>query len=167
MANEPGVTRSSGFDEWVTPHLTTLRRYAVMLDATRDPDDLVQDTLERAWKKWWTYSPDRGSARTWLIAIAADRARRRRVRSPRLHLVELEAVPTPVESDSTDWSGQLDVRNAIARLPRRQKQAVLLFYYVDLNVRDVAEIMGCAPGTVKSTMSDARLKLAELLGDQS
>ena len=148
---------------WVRPHLPAMRRYAVLIGTKRDRDDVVQDALERAWRRWETYRADRGSARTWLLAIVADQSRRRRLRAPRLQLVELDA-GLPAAQVGVSPAERIDVQAAITRLPRRQRQAVLLFYFVDLSVAETAAAMGCAEGTVKSALSDARARLGLLLG---
>ena len=53
----------------------------------------------------------------------------------------------------------------MAALSRRQRQAVDLHYFVGLDVTTTAEVMGCAPGTVKATLHQARGRLRELLGE--
>lgn len=58
-----------------------------------------------------------------------------------------------------------DVERAIGRLSRRQRAAVDLYYFVDLDIATVAAVMGCAPGTVKATLHQARKRLHELMGD--
>ena len=58
----------------------------------------------------------------------------------------------------------LDLERAICSLSSRQKLAVDLYYFVDLDVATIAVVMGCAPGTVKATLSQARQRLHELLG---
>jgi RNA polymerase sigma-70 factor (ECF subfamily) len=63
------------------------------------------------------------------------------------------------------WAEGLDLRDAVRALPRRQREAVLLHYYVGLPIAEVAALMRCAEGTVKSTLSDARANLAKALGD--
>ena len=59
----------------------------------------------------------------------------------------------------------VDLRRAIAALPERQRTTVYLHYYLDLPVREVAQVLGCADGTVKSTLHDARRALARRLED--
>ncbi len=58
----------------------------------------------------------------------------------------------------------VDVGRQVAALPPRQRAAVVLHYFVDLTVDDVAALMGCSPGTVKSNLHDARKALAAALG---
>ena len=144
------------FDSWVTPWLPDLWRFAVSLSSLDDADDLVQDSLARAWAKRATYDPARGSARSWLLAIVADRARRRWMRRPKPVELPPAAVPEPDVR-------RLDLRRAIAALPERQRTTVFLHYYLDLPVSEVAAVLGCAEGTVKSALHDARRALARRL----
>jgi len=144
------------FDSWVTPWLPDLWRFAVSLSSLDDADDLVQDALARAWTKRASFDPARGSARSWLLAIVADHARRRWIR--RAKPVELAPTPAP-EPDPA----RLDLRRAIAALPERQRTTVFLHYYLDLPVSETAAVLGCAEGTVKSTLHDARRALARRL----
>lgn len=83
----------------------------------------------------------------------------RRARGRRRPVVEL--VDTPVEDTRRD----LDLERAVARLPARQREAVDLHYFAGLSVAETAAAMGCADGTVKSTLSDARARLRTLLGE--
>jgi RNA polymerase sigma factor (sigma-70 family) len=162
VADGSALRSRADFDDWVAPHVAMMRRAAVVAHPAGDPDEVVQDALLRAWQRWSTYRPERGSARTWLLAITADRARRSRVRARPLQLAELDL--EGVEQASA-WAEGLDLRDAVRALPARQREAVLLHYYVGLPVAQVAELMGCANGTVKSTLSDARANLAKALGD--
>ncbi len=147
------------FARWVEPHLTVLARYAGRHVAPADRDDVVQEALIRAWQRWSTYDGARGSAAAWLLAIVADRCRRHRTRQPAGHVVEL------VEHAAPSAPHDLDLERAVAALSRRQRQAVDLHYFVGLDVATTAEVMGCAPGTVKATLHQARGRLRELLGE--
>jgi RNA polymerase sigma factor (sigma-70 family) len=150
--------RTPEFDEWVAPHLDVMRRLAAVTAAGIDPDDIVQEALIRAWKKRSSFEPARGSARTWLLALTADQARRLR---SRWRTWELSDASTSVAAGG-DVTADLDLRRAIAALSPRLRQAVLL---VDLSVAEAARTMNCSEGTVKSTLSDARARLAPLLED--
>jgi RNA polymerase sigma factor (sigma-70 family) len=147
------------FARWVEPHLTVMTRYAGRQVAAADRDDVVQEALIRAWQRWSTYDEQRGAPAAWLIGILADRCRRHRTRRPLGSVVELVDTGGPA-SDSHD----LDLERAVAGLSRRQRQAVDLHYFVGLDVAAVAEVMDCAPGTVKATLHQARARLRELLG---
>jgi RNA polymerase sigma-70 factor (ECF subfamily) len=146
------------FQAWVSPHLVAMTRLATRLTTPADADDVVQESLVRAWRKRSTYDEVRGSAQSWLLAIVADRARRHRVRSkpPGQELVDL---PT----EGRDVSRSVDLERAIAALPQRQRLAVELHYILDLDVRECAVVMDCSQGTVKSTLFDARNRLRGVL----
>jgi RNA polymerase sigma factor (sigma-70 family) len=62
-----------------------------------------------------------------------------------------------------DTDARLDVVRALSHLTARQRQAVDCVYFVGLTVVETAAVMGCAEGTVKSTLSDARSRLRKLL----
>jgi RNA polymerase sigma-70 factor (ECF subfamily) len=148
---------AEAFAEWVGPHLTVMARLAARLTSDSDRDDVVQEALLRAWEKRFQYDSMRGSLRTWLLAITADQARRSRRRTR----------PAGVVADLTmpgrSLDERLDVEGAVSRLPPRQRLAVNCFYFVDLSITETAALMRCSPGTVKSTLADARHRLKELL----
>lgn len=148
------------FGAWVAPWLPDIWRFAVSLSSLDDADDLVQDSLARAWTKRATFDPARGSARSWLLAIVADRARRRWMRRPKPVLPDADRG----EVAGPD-AGRVDLRRAVAALPQRQRTTVYLHYYLDLPVSEVAQVLGCAEGTVKSALHDARRALARRLED--
>lgn len=58
---------------------------------------------------------------------------------------------------------RLDIESALQRLSRRQRLAIECRYFVDLNISDIAAVMNCSEGTVKSTLADARARLRKLL----
>lgn len=150
-----------GFAGWVRPHLAAMTRLAARLAPGADRDDVVQDALVRAWVKRSQWDPGRGSAAAWLLAITADRARRSRVRAPAptvpLLPVHAPAAPAP------DGDRRLDLDRALPRLTARQRLAVDCFYYAGLSIAETAAVMGCADGTVKSTLAEARARLRPLL----
>ncbi len=148
------------FEESIREHVPAMRRLALVAAAGADADDIVQEALLRGWRRWSTYRAERGSVRTWLLAITSDQARRWRQRR-RGTWVFSEVLPeVPIDDALPD----LDLRRAVNTLPTRQRQAVLLYYYVDLSVADVASVMGCSPGTVKSSLADARAALTRTMG---
>jgi RNA polymerase sigma-70 factor (ECF subfamily) len=160
-AREPSAVEED-FREWVVPHLVVMGRLADRLGGSAERDDIVQEALVRAWRRRSTYDASRGSARSWLLAIVADRARRHRGRlSPTAQLIDLPAEPA---SAATSIEASLDLDAAMGRLPRRQRLAVELHYMLGLGVKECATVMGCSDGTVKSTLFDARKRLRRDLG---
>ena len=149
------------FESWVRPHLADMARLASRLGVVQARDDLVQDALTRAWRRRETYDAERGTPRTWLLAIVAGEARRGWRRRLRPQPVFEEWVADGAE----DVDRRIDVERAIAALPPRQRLAVALHYFVDLRVEDCASVMGCAPGTVKWLLHEARTRLQPLVED--
>jgi RNA polymerase sigma factor (sigma-70 family) len=145
----------------VLPHVSVLVDLVARLVPQVDADDATQEALVRAWKRWETFDPSKGSLRGWLCAIALDRARRAHRRSrvvAQLHGHEVAAA-----DEIGRGTDRADLQRAVATLSRRQREAVDLVYFVGLTVADAAVVMGCAEGTVKSTLSDARRRLRPML----
>lgn len=150
------------FAAWVEPHLAAMNHLAARLVHPAEREDVVQESLMRAWRRRSTYDAARGSEVGWLLAIVSDQARRRRTRM-RPPVVLLEDADGAVVDSSRD----IDLERAIAQLSRRRRLAVNLHYFVGLDVATCAEVMGCAEGTVKATLHQARAQLFVLLEDGS
>jgi len=158
--DDAGAPESAdAFTSWVEPHWHAMAVLARRMVDGIEWEDTLQDALSAAWRSRASFDPSRGSARAWLLAITANRARTARTR-----LVPLPVDDVPDRADeSTTWR-DLDLEQAISQLPDRQRTAVSLFYFVGLPVAEVASVMGCAEGTVKSTLADARTRLRTLMG---
>lgn len=149
-----------GFDAFVAPHRRSMWVLAVRLAGPQAAEDVLQEALLTAWRRFSTYDPARGTPRTWLLVLVADRSRKHwRAHRP---TVELLDVPRPGGS-AEDLDAHLDVTRAVAGLPRRQRLAVELHYVLDLPVAECARAMGCSVGTVTSTLVDARRALRSRL----
>lgn len=135
---------------------------AARLADARDVEDVVQEALGTAWRHRDRFDPARGSARAWLLALTADHARRSRRWGVNSTAVSLDDTNAP---GITDQQADVDLRRAVDMLPARQRLAVALYYYLDLPVAEVAAVMACSTGTVKSTLADARDRLRTALGD--
>jgi RNA polymerase sigma-70 factor (ECF subfamily) len=164
MESVAATVDAAEFADWTRPALLPMTRLARRRAPNADPDDVVQDALARAWQKRAQYDAARGTPTTWLLAIVADQARAsRRSRIRRLRVVD-DAAELP-DPPAADRQSDLDLERAIERLADRQQLAVHLHYFVGLGVDETAAVMGCSPGTVKSTLFDARTRLRRLLGD--
>ena len=142
------------FDEFFAAHYDDLARTLTVAIGNRAAaEEAAQEAMTRALRRWrHVRGLDRPSA--WLYVVAMNHVRdgwRKERREPRWD--------TGFESPTVDPSGGvatvLSVRDAIATLPARQREAVVLRYLADLSLADVADAMGCAVGTVKATLHQA------------
>jgi RNA polymerase sigma-70 factor (ECF subfamily) len=143
------------------PHL---RRYARAL--AKDPaaaDDLVQDSLERAMRKWHLWL-GRGSLRGWLFRLMYnvylnDRVRRQRQdREEPMEWSETSFVHAPDQETRIEI---LQVMAAIDRLPDDQREALLLVALENMSYREAAYVLGIPTGTLRSRLSRGRETLRQ------
>ena len=124
-------------------------------------EDAVQEALLRAWERSEKGDEIR-SLEGWVTTVALNLARSglRRIRSERRARARLgtSGVGEPLTAD------RIDVDRALATLPRRQREVAVLRYYLQLDTREVASVLGLNEGTIKSTLFRARVALAEALG---
>ncbi|MDQ3106334.1 MAG: sigma-70 family RNA polymerase sigma factor [Actinomycetota bacterium] len=122
-------------------------------------DELAQEALVRLCRHW-DQLPSEADAARWVNRVAFNLAKSTfRTRAVRKRVTERYG-PTLAPSEGThDRDTSLAVRTAVARLPERQRRVIILRYFCDLPVRDVADRMGCPEGTVKSLTSQAIVAL--------
>ncbi|MES2026719.1 MAG: RNA polymerase sigma factor [Pseudomonadota bacterium] len=137
-----------------------LRRYARALIGDRTgADDLVQDTMERGWKKLSSWQ--RGSdMRAWLFGIMHN-LHIDQVRRPSVATEELDDdTPLPATHHSlTDGLEMRDLDSALRTLPPEQREILLLIALEEMSYDEVAATLGLPLGTVMSRLSRARQKL--------
>ncbi|MDP9344023.1 MAG: sigma-70 family RNA polymerase sigma factor [Actinomycetota bacterium] len=118
-------------------------------------EDATQEAFARVFARW-----DRLGTQPWAggwVMTTALNVARRGLR--RRHL-RVEAGPNPEHSTDVDlWA-------VVRRLPRRQQHTVVLRYRMDLPVREIAEILGCREGTVRTHLARARDSLRSSLGGE-
>ena len=147
-------------------HIPRLRRYARALVGDRyAADDLVQDTLERAWNKLhlWRQGSD---LRAWLFAIMhnvfVNQARSRRKEIER-HMEELPVIA--VRATQGQNLELIDVDRALRALPDDQREVVLLVAVEQLTYEETSVALSVPIGTVMSRLSRARERLRHLVGE--
>jgi RNA polymerase sigma-70 factor (ECF subfamily) len=152
------------FDAFYGARASTLVRaiYLRTGDMTR-AQDCVQEAFTRAWLKWPTLQtgPDPVAwVRTvaWNLAVTDWRSRRRaRGRDEQWRVASAAQAPPVAEV--------IAVREALRHLPRHQQTAIILHYFEDMSIVEIAEMTGKPAGTIKSNLHRARLTLREQLGD--
>ena len=127
--------------------------------------DLVQEALLRVFSKIRTgFTPDVAEAyvRRTMLTLYIDGYRRRRLWAAVRHLV-VTPDDGPYDPLATA-ADRVDLLSALATLPPRERASVVLRFYEDLTVPEIAHQMGLAPGTVKRYLSNAVHTLEERLG---
>jgi len=156
------------FHEYVAARGPALLRVALVLTGDRcDAEDLLQAALTNTFLAWERIN-DRGAldgyVRRAMVNTQISWWRRRK-----LEIYPTDLLPDRPVDDRTQHSERHDALDrALARLPERQRAAVMLRYYEDLSEAEIAGRLGVSIGTVKSTVSRAMAKLradAELSGD--
>ena len=130
-------------------HATVFRMVYRLCGDRETAEDATQEAFARALARW-----RRLRGRPWAagwVATTALNAARRAMRRRR-------ADPSPPVTER-DLDETADLWVAIGRLPRRQQEAVVLFYVTDLTLAGVAAAMGCAEGTAKAHLSRGRAAL--------
>jgi RNA polymerase sigma-70 factor (sigma-E family) len=151
------------FAEYVGGRLPSLRRLAFLLchDWHR-ADDLVQASVTKLYVHWHRARQAASiDAYVRTIIVREFLHERRSAWGRRVMLGSL--LPDQPTAD-LDADSAIDLRAAIAVLPTRQRAALVLRYYCDLDVEHSAEVLGCSPGTVKSQTSRALASLRRQLG---
>ena len=145
--------------------IPSLRAFAWSLSHNAaDSDDLVQDTLIKAWTHRSKFE-DGTNLRAWLFTIlrntyytAMVRRRREVPDEDGKHAASLSSGPTQ------DWSVAMRaLQAALRRLPDEHREALILVGAAGLTYEEAAEICGCALGTIKSRVNRARARLLRLM----
>jgi RNA polymerase sigma-70 factor (sigma-E family) len=151
-----------------------LRTGHLMTGDAADAEDLVQETLlrvARRWKRVRSMDHPAAYARRVLVNLVLhDADRRSRLRTElRPRDDAAEAADESAAQALLEVDDLAEFRWALARLPARQRAVLVLRYWADLPVAEVADILRCSEGTVKSTASRAAARLAGALahGSQS
>jgi len=143
-----------------------LTRYAFLLcGSADDAADLVQDALVKTFgrlRNGFTVSSAEAYVRRAILNGYLDGGRRR---SRFRKIVHLTVTPQAEESRAAASGTRLDLREQLLKLAPRERSCVVLRYYEDLKVDDIAQWLGISPGAVKRYLSDALAKMAVALHD--
>jgi RNA polymerase sigma-70 factor, ECF subfamily len=146
----------SHFDAVIGPHLDA--GYRTALAILRDPDaahDAVQEAALKAWRKLNQLREGRASARPWFLAIVANQCRseRRRHWWSVIRVADVDAIDRDVETDT------IDINRELAKLPRDDRLALFLYFYLDLPMEEVGEVLGLSAAGAKTRVYRAAKKL--------
>lgn len=141
-------------------HPRLARALTLYLGQVEIADELAQEALVRVCEQWprvcqmrqpgaWAHRVAMNLAKSWL---------RRRLAERRAHQ-RYHARPSPARQQSSEPAEAMAVRQAVAGLPQRQRQAVVLRYVADLSAAEAGEVMGIASATVRVLTSQALQRL--------
>ena len=126
-------------------------------------EDAVQEALKRAWERGRSGEViDKPSA--WVAVVAMNLARsglRRRLAERKA----MDSLSTPVGSEPPS-AETIDVVRAVGTLPRRQRQAIVLHYFMGMTIQEIAMTLELGEGTVKNSLFRARRSLAKIIDNE-
>jgi RNA polymerase sigma-70 factor (ECF subfamily) len=159
------MSSTQNWRDEVVEMIPALRAFAWSLSHNgSDADDLVQDTLIKAWSNRDKFEPGT-NLRAWLFTILRNTyytnvlRRRREVRD------EMGEYAGALKSPPTqDWSVAMRaLQTALQQLPDEHREALILVGAAGLSYEEAAEVCGCALGTIKSRVNRARARLLKIM----
>jgi len=155
-------------DAVITEQIPRLRRYARALIGDRiAADDLVQDTLERAWGKlhMWRQGSD---MRAWMFSIMHNTfINHVRKNQPDTVSMSDDALDVPTRATQEDSLQMRDLVSAIGKLSCEYREVILLIGLEQMSYEEAAQVLGVPLGTVMSRLSRGRERLRTLMDGES
>jgi len=144
----------------------------VVLGSPADAEDVVQMASERAWRAIASVDPERGF-RAWFLRIVANTARNHHRSRTRRRLAELRVAARPPDAANPEPESSMVTHTerevviaAMNRLDADARLVIALRHFEQLSEHEMADVMACPPGTVKSRLSRAMGRLrSELAGE--
>src|SRR2546430_230588 len=152
------IPREDSFSALLEPLLESAYRFACgMLHDPQAAEDAVQEASIRAWRRLSQLrSPE--AVRPWFLSIVANQCRT--TSRGRWWSVIKSAAPEPQPPpEGVGAASALDLRRAIRRLPHRQRTALVMYFYLDLDEREIAAATNSTPGAVKRQLYRSLAKL--------
>ncbi len=148
------------------PYIPRLRRYALALLHNRVlADDLVQDTLERALRKFALFRRDT-DLRAWLFTVMHNVYVNDVRASARRHTESVDAIE-PTVTTADDAAILRDLLSALERLAPEQREVLLLVGLEQLSYEETARVLDVPPGTVMSRLARGRERLRTLMSSET
>jgi RNA polymerase sigma-70 factor (sigma-E family) len=149
--------RSDQFDALYREKAPGMVRLAFLLTGgSGAAEELVQEAFLQVHRRWESIEHPAAYLRTAVVHGAASHRRRRDLEHAKGYERRSEAIGEPVESSD-------DLREALRRLPDRQRAAIVLRYYEDLPEAEIAAVLGCRVPAVKSLLHRALRQLREVV----
>jgi len=157
LGEDQGKIQAS-FERQLEPLLQPAYRLAfAMLRDRHAAQDAVQEAALKAWANFGTLRPD-AQLRPWFLTIVANQCRTVR-RGPWWKVLRLPHMPWATDRAEDEVVRRVDLRRALARLPRDQRSILALYFYLDLPIEEVAAVECISVGAAKSRLYRALHKL--------
>ncbi len=158
----------NAFELLLERHRTALARTAYLVTRDREAiQDIMQEALIQIWRDLRSYKPY-GSFKAWMLKIMLNKARKH-YRKKRVQTVPLEAA-LGVSGNAEGPEEMVERREqshrlkwALDLLSTDHREALILRYYNELTVPEIAKVLGCREGTIKSRLSRAQRRLEQAL----
>ena len=156
------------FDQLVEAHRREIYRLAYrLLGNHADADDVAQEAFLRIYRSLGRFRGE-ASFRTWatriVLNLVTDRRRELATHRP-TSLEELAPVEHPFEAGKQDGFMQEEIlRRAVGRLPKRQRETLILRVFQEMKFHEIAAVMGCTVGTAKANFFHALRGLKQRVG---
>jgi RNA polymerase sigma-70 factor (ECF subfamily) len=153
-----GQTDRADFDALIGPHLDA--GYRTALAILRDPDaahDAVQESAFKAWRKLNQLHEGK-PARPWFLAIVANQCRSER-RRHWWSVIRMADVKSDANRPAEGSAENVDIDRELAKLPREDRLALFLYFYLDLPMEEVGAVLGVSAGGAKTRVYRAARKL--------
>ena len=141
-----------------------------MLGDIQAAEDAVQEAFINIWRRAGSFSSNRGTARTWIMAVVHHRSidigRRRRGLTPRelpLEIAQLPEDPLDIWSEVSNTLDRELLSGCLERIPEKQREVIQLAFFEGYTQREIAELKGIPLGTVKGRIRIGMEKLRSLL----
>jgi RNA polymerase sigma-70 factor (ECF subfamily) len=144
-------------------YVRLVRAVALACGSVPAAEDAVQEAFARAWDRVQGGEQiDRLGG--WIVTVALNITRSGRRQAWRLRVLS-EDRPAPAAGRGAE--DQIVLREAIGSLPRRQREVIVLHYYLDHDVRTIAQLLDRSEGAIKNALFHGRAALAKALGADS
>ncbi len=152
-------------ERWINQYSDYLLRLCVLYLRDRAlAEDALQDTYIRAWEHQDSFE-EGTNEKAWLVRIAVNVCKNM-LRSPWNRWVEAENFEELVGVSRNEYeqvNKQIDVMNAVLKLKEKYRIVILLYYYEELSVKEISDIIDEKESTVLTRLKRAREKLGDLL----
>ena len=156
------------YDQVIGPVFGLIRR------VVRDPaqsEEVAQEVMVELWRTAARYSPERGSAMTWVMTLAhrraVDRVRSAQSSADRETRVSISEASRPFDEVAELVTMKLEheqVRRCLGTLTDLQRESITLAYYGGRTYREVGELLDTPLGTIKTRLRDGLIRLRDCLG---